>query len=661
MAKRTSKYWQERFKQVEEAQHNIGTECYADIEKQYRQAQRQIEGQIAYWYQRLADNNDMSIEKAMKLLNADELKEFKWEVEDYIKYGKENAINQKWMTELENASAKYHIKRLDALKLQTQQSIEALYAQQDKSVNKTMRTAYKEGYYRTAYEIQKGVEIGSTFARLDENKVSKVINKPWAADGRNFSDRIWTNKEKLINELNTTLTQNIMLGQDPQKAIDAIAKKMKVSKTTAGRLVMTEQAFFSSAAQKDCFKELDVEEFEIVATLDDRTSEICQNMDGRHFPMSEYEIGVTAPPFHVNCRSCTCPYFNDEFSQGGQRAARDEETGKTYYVPENMTYKEWKQAFVDGNTSGLQEAETGDTITLWDAISEQDTKIEKLKEQFSDETDGYSYDDWFKEFSSIEDGFGGVTAENKSDIAKLKEIDEKIKAAQQEKRSLLLQKEKRGQIDTGYSGKIPDEKLDEYNAKAFEQIKLDTGYSDEEATKLHTALQEYFGGDYDKILSGETETAKTISKGLDRMPVYNGSVYRGLSFSETADGNIAQFTNLKPGDKVPARGVLSSWSSNERAAESFGCLSTKCADSDSVILECVDNKTGVGVQHISKFGDREAEVLSNANYEVVEVITESKYDYASRRKDLLYFSDDLTERESELKRHKVCIIKVKEV
>ena len=59
-----------------------------------------------------------------------------------------------------------------------------------------------------------------------------------------------------------------MLGKDPQKAIDAIAKKMNTFKNNAGRLVMTEEAYFSSAAQKECFNDLDVEKYEIVATLD---------------------------------------------------------------------------------------------------------------------------------------------------------------------------------------------------------------------------------------------------------------------------------------------------------------------------------------------------------------------------------------------------------
>lgn len=80
------------------------------------------------------------------------------------------------------------------------------------------------------------------------------------------------------------------------------------------------------------------------------------------YRMSEWKVGVTAPPFHVHCRSTTVPYFDDEFDAVGERAARDEETGKTYFVPGNMTYKEWEKAFVNGNKSGLQAVNSDDTI-----------------------------------------------------------------------------------------------------------------------------------------------------------------------------------------------------------------------------------------------------------------------------------------------------------
>ena len=104
------------------------------------------------------------------------------------------------------------------------------------------------------------------------------------------------------------LTKQLIIGSDPQKAIDKIADKFNVSKRQAGTLVMTESAAIASEASKDCMKDLGVEEYEISATLDSHTSEICQGMDGKHFKMSEYEPGVTAPPFHPNCRSTTVPY-----------------------------------------------------------------------------------------------------------------------------------------------------------------------------------------------------------------------------------------------------------------------------------------------------------------------------------------------------------------
>lgn len=381
-------YWKKRFELLEQTQNQIGVQCFADIERQYRQAQKQIEGQIAAWYQRFADNNSITLQEAKRMLTSRELEELKWDINQYIRYGEENAINGTWVKQLENASARFHISRLEALKLHTQQSVEALFGNQLDSIDSAMREIYTSGYYHTAYEIQKGVGVGWDFATLDEKTIAKVINKPWAADGRNFSDRVWNNRQKLVNELNTELTRNIILGQDPQKAIDAVARKMNSSKNVAGRLVMTEEAFFSSTAQKDCFNELDVEQYEIVATLDSHTSEICQDMDGRVFKMSEWEVGETAPPFHVWCRTTTVPAFGDEFDDLGERAARGAD-GKTYYVPANMTYKQWQQSFVDGDKSGLQEATPDDTIKAKKEVRQvaEELKAENFPDAFLSKTE----------------------------------------------------------------------------------------------------------------------------------------------------------------------------------------------------------------------------------------------------------------------------------
>ncbi len=362
-------YWRGRAEELEKALNRQGRECYAEIERQYRAALREIEGKIAAWYQRFADNNGITMQQARQMLKGRELEEFRWEVSDYIRRGKDNARNGAWASQLENASARVHISRLESLKLQIQQSLETMFGNQLDSVDSAMRRAYKDSYYRMAYEIQKGVGIGWDFASIDGRKIEKVVKKPWAADGKDFSERIWGNRQKLVHELHTELSKNIITGGDPQKAIQAIARKMGASQYAAGRLVMTESAYFSSAAQKECYQELGVEQYEIVATLDSHTSEVCQRMDGEHFPMAQYEAGVTAPPFHVFCRTCTCPYFGDELGSMGKRAARRAD-GKVYYVPGDMAYKEWEKSFVEGNKAGLREVGLGNGTSYVDITRE---------------------------------------------------------------------------------------------------------------------------------------------------------------------------------------------------------------------------------------------------------------------------------------------------
>ena len=349
MNERSSKYWQERFKQMEQAQNDTSFQKAQEIQEQFDRSLATINAKINSWYQRLADNNGVSMQQARKMLHAGELKEFRWNVEEYIKYGKENKRTGEWMQQLENASARVHIGRLEALKFEIQQEAEKLYGNCTDAIDQHIRNTYTSDFYHTAYEIQKGIGVGTTINRLDPKTVEKIVSKPWAVDGKNFSDRLWENKTKLINNVHNSLSRMCITGETPDRAITEISKQMGVSKAQAGRVVMTESAAFANKARQDCMKELDVEQFEVVETLDSHTCETCGGMDGKHFKMTDFEVGVTAPPFHPNCRGCTCPYFDDEFGSVGERAARGED-GKTYYVPADMTYEDWKKLFVDGDT-----------------------------------------------------------------------------------------------------------------------------------------------------------------------------------------------------------------------------------------------------------------------------------------------------------------------
>lgn len=337
-------YWKKRFISIENQNTEKTKKYFENLENQFKRTNKKIDAELSTWYRRFAVNNNISLAEAKKLLNSNELKEFKWDVNEYIKYGKENAINQRWMKELENASIKKHVTRLDALKLQLQNHVEVLYDEQKADYTKLAESVYHDTYYKTAFEIQKGFNIGYDLNGYSESMFEKALNQTWGSDGSNFSNRLWKHKEQLINTLNNELTLNIIKGNSVDNAIKTIAKKFNTSKFNAGRLVMTESAFLSSVSQKQCYKDLDVEQYEYVSTLDSHTSKICQDMDGQVFKMSDYEPGVTAPPLHPYCRSCTCPYFDDNY---GERIARGE-NGEKYFVPSNTKYHDWYKKFVEG-------------------------------------------------------------------------------------------------------------------------------------------------------------------------------------------------------------------------------------------------------------------------------------------------------------------------
>ena len=328
---------------MEKKTFQITKQNSADIQKALIAAERSIKKDINNWIVRFAKNNEVSIVEARKMLNNDELKEFKWDVKEFIKYGEENALNQEYMKELENASARFHISRLEAIELSIRNEFEKAYKIQDDKIRQNVLETYDDRYYRTCYEVQSKFGIGFDVSGVDTGKVKKLISKPWASDNKTFSDRVWTKKNEMIDTLRSQLIRTCATGGNIQDAVNSmmsfVSKDVKNARYAATRLLQTETAFFSSVSEKKALKDLDVEQYEILATLDSKTSPICQEMDGQVFKLSEYEIGATAPPFHANCRSTTCPHFDDEY---GERVARDR-AGNTYIVPGDMTYNEWRE------------------------------------------------------------------------------------------------------------------------------------------------------------------------------------------------------------------------------------------------------------------------------------------------------------------------------
>ena len=372
-----SSYWADRFVSEEERRDRDNRRYYSTIEKEYNKALAGLEKDIEYWLGRIAKNNDISLSGAKELLSKKELQEFKWTVEEYIQKGKENGVSGQWLKQLENASARVHIQRLEALKIQIQDRIENMYTTRDRSLEDYLCRVYKDTYYHTVFEIDKGIgSIQSSFNKLDDRKVSQIIHKPWATDGKDFSTRIWEDKANLVNTLHTGLTQSLIRGGNLNDVVNDISQfvssKIKNKKYVASRLVTTESAAYASKAQEQAYKDLSVDKYEILATLDLHTSDICQDLDGKIFDRKDYQVGVTAPPFHPNCRTVTVPWFPDDVDTG-ERTARGKD-GKVGYVPQNMTYKEWYNKYIE------QKFEENGIIEKRKELSEEFKEIEsKLK------------------------------------------------------------------------------------------------------------------------------------------------------------------------------------------------------------------------------------------------------------------------------------------
>ena len=410
----SNKYWQDRFIEEEERLNKIAGDEFRRQQLEYERAIARMNKDIEVWYNRIAKNNDVSLAEAKKMLNDKELKEFKWTLDEYIKHGKENGIDKNWNKELENASARVHIERLEAMKLQVRGEIEKLYNGRESGFESYLKNLYKDQYNRTAFQIAKGTGVGTNIYSLNDKLVNTVIKKPWAPDGKNFSDRIWEDKDKLINTLHTEMTQAFIRGDSLEKLADKIAEKMKVSKANASRLVYTESAAYSSRARLKSYQDLGVEKYEIVATLDNSTSDICRDMDGKVFDLKDYEVGVTANPFHVRCRTTTAPYFDD---MEGERAARNETTGETEYVPADITYKDWKEKYVDNNSGVVDKQKKGfgkhKTLDEINSIEEME-EFTKSQNWFY-KNDSFNSDEMFSKIE-IEDSFKGLSSGNKTVI-----------------------------------------------------------------------------------------------------------------------------------------------------------------------------------------------------------------------------------------------------
>lgn len=257
-------------------------------------------------------------------------------------------MSKKYYVEGQN---NYSVSRLNRLLKQINNILDDLYGKQNikglqgvqEDIFSFLNNEYQENYNKAAFELFKGFGVGYSFTRINEDLISRTIRAKWIGD--NFSDRLYTHKKKLIGVLRQELSNQFILGKSYSDTAKIISKKVDTSYYNATRLVRTESTRILNESSMESYKELDLtEKYEYLATLDKRTSNICQSLDGKIFNVKDGQPGVNMPSMHPNCRSTTVPYFED-YADIGERIAKNSK-GKYFYVPESMNYAEYKKKYL---------------------------------------------------------------------------------------------------------------------------------------------------------------------------------------------------------------------------------------------------------------------------------------------------------------------------
>lgn len=340
-------YWEKRAERLKLEQMGKAEKVNTELKDVYSYTLKRLKQDVNSWYERFAKENDISLAKARTILDKGELKEFKMTLKEYTDQAKRLDLSKEHIQMLSNASIRQRLTRAQELYVYTAHHVEKLAKEQELQLTNLLKNVYEDSTYKTAYQVQQMQERYSHFDKVSKEEIAQAISKPWARDGKDFSSRIWDNKNLLLHSLQTEITQSLILKEGTDSLSNRIVKRLNVSYNNARRLVETETAYIQERASFDVYDELEVEKYQILATLDNRTTDICRHLDGEIFDKKDAKIGVTAPPFHCYCRTTTIPYIGGVTdAEGTTRTARDSKTGKGVAVKGDLTYEQWEDTYV---------------------------------------------------------------------------------------------------------------------------------------------------------------------------------------------------------------------------------------------------------------------------------------------------------------------------
>lgn len=340
-----SDYWEKRAVQRMYDAMELAETAADEIGKTYLKASRYICHKLDEIFDKFKRKHNLSDAEARRLISRVQDKTSLDEIQRLVSESKSK--NKELIPELESNAYRARLERLRQLQNELDLVIRNVYLQEKQYTTSFYTDLANEIFYKSIYDIQQRAGVAFSFNHISEKQINKVLSMDWS--GQNYSKRIWKNTQTLANTVKEELLINLLTGRTNREVAEIITNKFASGAAKARRLVRTESNFISSELNHEAYKEAGIEEYQYLATLDLRTSEICRELDGKIFKVSERKVGVNCNPMHPWCRSTTVPVIDREFLNDGTRSARDPVTGKTIKVPASMNYKEWYKKFVEEN------------------------------------------------------------------------------------------------------------------------------------------------------------------------------------------------------------------------------------------------------------------------------------------------------------------------
>lgn len=332
----SDEYWALRSLQREAEAHDGAKGTLKRLSAMYADADKELVQRITRIFENYRKYAAVDEKKARELLSVQESAEL---LADLRKLYEETG-NAEALARLNAPAYGYRISRLQATRRAINAELDKLAMQEEKAGSRQLMKGYDDSYYKTMYDTLPDVPDASA-APLSQEVISQALQNTWK--GENYSSRVWKNRDVLAAEGGKIIDAGVTAGKSIQQMTAELSDLMDVGAYAAARLLRTEVNRMHNDAALQSYKSMGVEEYTYLATLDARTCAVCGALDLKIFKVSEAKTGVNLPPMHPNDRCTIAPKISGAETGGGNRTARDPETGRNYKVPANMNYEDWRR------------------------------------------------------------------------------------------------------------------------------------------------------------------------------------------------------------------------------------------------------------------------------------------------------------------------------